>query len=131
MKRALAGLVLALSALIGLSGVARAQEQSCADFETQEEAQAVLDADPADPNGLDEDADGIACEELPTAEDLASENRDRDRDRDRDDDSPRGGVDTGFGGTALSLPVLLIAAGAVLAIGLGAAIGIRRATDAG
>ncbi len=36
----------------------------CANFATQEEAQAVLDADPSDPYGLDADSDGIACEEL-------------------------------------------------------------------
>jgi hypothetical protein len=36
----------------------------CADFATQAEAQAEYDADPSDPNGLDADDDGIACEEL-------------------------------------------------------------------
>ena len=36
----------------------------CADFATQEEAQAAVDADPSDPNGLDADSDGFACEEL-------------------------------------------------------------------
>ena len=35
----------------------------CADFTTQAEAQAVLDADPSDPNGLDADDEGIACED--------------------------------------------------------------------
>jgi Excalibur calcium-binding domain len=36
----------------------------CADFANQEDAQAVLERDPSDPNGLDADNDGIACEEL-------------------------------------------------------------------
>ena len=36
----------------------------CADFATQEEAQAEYDLDTADPSGLDDDSDGIACEEL-------------------------------------------------------------------
>jgi hypothetical protein len=36
----------------------------CADFATQEEAQAVYNADTSDPNGLDADDDGIACETL-------------------------------------------------------------------
>ena len=36
------------------------------DFATQEEAQAVLEADPSDPNGLDRDKDGKACETLPS-----------------------------------------------------------------
>src|SRR5215210_1303051 len=39
----------------------------CADFARLEEAQAVLDADPSDPNGLDGDGDGIPCEDLPSA----------------------------------------------------------------
>jgi hypothetical protein len=34
-------------------------------FGYQDEAQAVLDADPTDPNGLDGDGNGIACEDLP------------------------------------------------------------------
>ena len=38
----------------------------CIDFATQPEAQAVLDQDPSDPNGLDADGDGVACEELPS-----------------------------------------------------------------
>ena len=34
----------------------------CADFASQEAAQAEYDADPSDPNGLDRDDDGYACE---------------------------------------------------------------------
>lgn len=34
----------------------------CADFSSQEAAQAEYDADPGDPNGLDRDDDGYACE---------------------------------------------------------------------
>src|SRR5215204_1520547 len=37
----------------------------CADFGSQEDAQTVYDQDPSDPNGLDGDGDGVACEELP------------------------------------------------------------------
>jgi hypothetical protein len=36
----------------------------CADFAAQQEAQAELERDPSDPNNLDADNDGIACEEL-------------------------------------------------------------------
>ncbi|MEU4518652.1 excalibur calcium-binding domain-containing protein [Amycolatopsis sp. NPDC024027] len=36
----------------------------CKDFQYQEDAQAVLDATPGDPNHLDDDKDGIACESL-------------------------------------------------------------------
>ncbi len=38
---------------------------NCSDFRYQEDAQAVLDLDPSDPNRLDGDKDGIACESLP------------------------------------------------------------------
>jgi hypothetical protein len=51
-------------------GVRLAQEEEgdldCEDFETQEEAQAVLDEDPDDPNNLDPNGDGIACALLPS-----------------------------------------------------------------
>ena len=43
---------------------ALAQTLDCDDFETQAEAQAELEADPSDPNNLDFDGDGVACEEL-------------------------------------------------------------------
>jgi micrococcal nuclease len=36
----------------------------CANFDTHEEAQRVLEEDPSDPNYLDGDGDGVACEEL-------------------------------------------------------------------
>lgn len=31
----------------------------CADFDTQEDAQAEYDSDPSDPSGLDADSDGV------------------------------------------------------------------------
>ena len=37
-----------------------AQNLNCSDFTYQEDAQAALDADPSDPNGLDDDNDGSA-----------------------------------------------------------------------
>ncbi|WP_236788864.1 calcium-binding protein [Amycolatopsis sp. GM8] len=40
-------------------------DKDCGDFQYQEDAQAVLDADPSDPNRLDADNDGKACETLP------------------------------------------------------------------
>lgn len=38
------------------------EDRNCAEYANQAEAQAVLRGDPADPNGLDADRDGIACE---------------------------------------------------------------------
>ena len=37
----------------------------CADFATQQDAQAELERDPSDPNNLDADGDGVACETYP------------------------------------------------------------------
>ena len=39
-------------------------KKNCTDFASQAEAQAALRADPSDPNGLDNNRDGIACESL-------------------------------------------------------------------
>jgi micrococcal nuclease len=41
------------------------RDRDCADFASQAEAQEVLEDDPSDPNGLDGDSDGVACETLP------------------------------------------------------------------
>lgn len=43
---------------------------NCPDFASQADAQAVLRADPSDPNRLDADKDGIACERNPLPRDL-------------------------------------------------------------
>jgi hypothetical protein len=56
----------------------------CEDFATQEEAQAVLDADPTDPNNLDPNRDGIACALLPTAADLVADPGDVTAEQDTD-----------------------------------------------
>jgi hypothetical protein len=57
-----------LPLLLVFVSVARAQENNlnCADFSSQAEAQAELDSDPSDPNNLDADNDGQACEDLTT-----------------------------------------------------------------
>ncbi|MEV6827749.1 excalibur calcium-binding domain-containing protein [Amycolatopsis sp. NPDC051102] len=59
-------------ALLGPVSLASAQvaapltgDLDCKNFQYQEEAQAVLDANPGDPNHLDRDKNGIACETLP------------------------------------------------------------------
>lgn len=58
--------VLGLVTAGGTAGTASAATAlSCADFTYQEDAQAALRLNPADPSGLDADNDGIACESLP------------------------------------------------------------------
>ena len=66
MRRVTLAVFSALLLLFGMGVSASAQDLDCGNFATQEEAQAVLDADPSDPNGLDADNDGVACEDLPS-----------------------------------------------------------------
>ncbi len=64
MARSVIALVLVV--LVALGAVpAGAQDRDCGDFQTQPQAQRVLDRDPSDPNRLDGDNNGIACEDLP------------------------------------------------------------------
>lgn len=58
-------LVLASGVVWGYTSNVAAQDLNCSDFATQQEAQAALDANPSDPNNLDGDNDGKACESLP------------------------------------------------------------------
>ena len=123
-RNAVAVTVLTAGMSYPLAGVALAQDLDCADFSTQAQAQAVLNQDPSDPNRLDTDNDGVACEGLPGAPGSA-ENGTNTGDRDTGV-APSGGVEAGAGGTAggddtgLLLPIglaggtLLIAGGVVL-----------------
>jgi hypothetical protein len=106
-----AAAVLATAMSFPLAGVAAAQDKDCANFQTQAEAQAEYNKDPRDPNNLDGDGDGIACEALP-GQPLGSA------------EHPAGGMETGAGGTAEGGPddspellVLGVAGGGVLAAG--------------
>jgi endonuclease YncB( thermonuclease family) len=60
-------LLAALACLVmtALPSPAAAADRDCADFATQAAAEAWLQAYPGDPDGLDGDADGVACESLP------------------------------------------------------------------
>lgn len=67
-----AGLVAAIvGAFLLVPSMAIAQDLDCADFASQAEAQAHLNADPSDPDGLDADGDGKACE-VPVSEFLGT-----------------------------------------------------------
>ena len=50
--------------------VGQGDRYNCKDFASQAQAQAVLRADPRDPNRLDRDRDGIACEKNPPPRDM-------------------------------------------------------------
>lgn len=86
-----------------------ADELNCDDFATQADAQAVLDADPSDPNRLDEDGDGIACEGLPSGGQGGGD-----------------GDDDGLPVTGASMPLLLGGAGALGLVGGGLYLLARR-----
>ena len=116
-------LALATTVLTMPSAAASAGDVDCPDFSTQAEAQAEYDADPSDPNRLDADDDGIACETLPgggggTSDDGVAE----------DDDAvvPEGGVDTGAGGTAGVESEGLLVLGGVAVAGAAALVLYRR-----
>ncbi len=52
--------------------IGQSNRYNCPDFTSQADAQAVLRADPSDPNRLDGDKDGIACERNPAPYERAS-----------------------------------------------------------
>ncbi|MBY5162599.1 excalibur calcium-binding domain-containing protein [Salsipaludibacter albus] len=138
-------MLLAAFLLAAVTGTAAsAQDLDCDDFATQAEAQAAYDDDPSDPNGLDADDDGIACESYFDDGDGAEDGDDGDDsdsdDGDSDDDGsddgsddgddgsddtvmPTGGVATGGGGTAsttswlTTVAILLAALGAFVVAG--------------
>jgi LPXTG-motif cell wall-anchored protein len=102
--------------VVAPAALAQAGDQDCSDFDSQAEAQAHLRANPSDPDGLDADSDGIACENLEAPFDrtpvVAA------------DGSAGSGLTPGAGGTlaqtgprstpTLGIGGLLLAAGAVL-----------------
>lgn len=137
MRPSIVSPVLALILVLLLAPAALAQDdQNCADFDFQEDAQAHFDQDPSDPDRLDRDNDGIPCENLPSRDGEAPADEGEDGDQapaeaDQDgDQAPTGGVDTGAGGTAAtgvtSVQLGFAAAGALALGGLVAALVRRR-----
>ena len=61
---------------------------NCSDFSTQEEAQDVYDEDTSDPNYLDGDNDGVACEDLPSGNTTSSDDYDTSSDYDTEAPDP-------------------------------------------
>ena len=121
---AASGLLLAGSLLVASPASAdHGYDLDCADFATQAEAQAHFLAHPGDPDGLDADDDGIACETyfgggsatVPSGEE------------DQMAAMPQGGVATGGGSTAGPENLGLIAAGGLaVLVGTGGLVVARR-----
>jgi len=61
-RRTALAVVLAAGISAPLTGTALAADRDCPDFSSQAEAQAAYDAVPGDPERLDSDNDGEACE---------------------------------------------------------------------
>jgi hypothetical protein len=91
-------------------------DQNCDDFESQAAAQAHLRQDPSDPDQLDRDNDGIACEDHPDYPEGSA------RDETPVGQGTGGGDDTGGGNGELPFTgpndTLLPAGTALLALGL-------------
>ncbi|WP_219417119.1 excalibur calcium-binding domain-containing protein [Pseudonocardia nigra] len=130
-RTAASAAVLAAATAVLLAGPAHAQEadRDCPDFASQEAAQAAFNSQVGDPERLDRDDDGEACEEHFTDETAESTDDEESTDGSTGDDEqvaavPRGGVETGDGSTAPvnPAPVLLLLGGAAA---LGAAA-VRR-----
>ncbi|MPQ96440.1 hypothetical protein GB931_00575 [Modestobacter sp. I12A-02628] len=62
LRKPAAVVVLVAGLSVPLAGSASAAELDCGDFPTQAAAQAALAADPSDPNRLDANDNGVACE---------------------------------------------------------------------
>ena len=108
--------VLAAGATLPFAGIANAQQgdRDCPDFASQAEAQEALDSQVGDPERLDSDDDGIACESefgepttsaaptttaAPAPSDDAAEEAPVDTNAQQVRVVPEGGVDTGDGST--------------------------------
>jgi hypothetical protein len=136
--------VLAAGATLPFAGIANAQQpdRDCPDFASQAEAQAALDSRPGDPERLDSDDDGIACESefgeptasaAPTTADAPAPSDDTTEAADSTTDNqvrvlPQGGVDTGDGSTVgepVDGPALIALAGLAAVATAAAATGLR------
>jgi MYXO-CTERM domain-containing protein len=107
------GMAVAASVLAATPAFAASSDDyDCSDFRTQSQAQAVYDQDPSDPNGLDREGDGIACETSGGSGVSSS--------------APQDGVATGAGGTAGLESKDLFAYGGLALAGAGGLVLYRR-----
>ncbi|TFV62243.1 excalibur calcium-binding domain-containing protein [Geodermatophilus sp. DF01-2] len=126
---ATAGVLVTAVLTLGLTGTANAAtDRDCPDFASQAEAQAAFDAVPGDPERLDADDDGIACEEQQYAP-TASASGQTGTGGPQVSTRPSGAVAAGDGSAGedgSALPYVL--GGAALAAAGGAAVAARRSS---
>ena len=140
-RHALTVAVLTVAGTLPLTGAANAQpDRDCPDFASQAEAQEALDGSVGDPERLDANDDGVACES--SFRDAAAKSTqttepaptsapaEEDEQDDQDDPGqvrvlPRGGVDTGDGSTDPEPPASATALVALAGLGL-LGVGARR-----
>ena len=112
------------------------RDRDCADFDSQAEAQAALDDDPSDPERLDADDDGIACEsfgyadEVETVPAAVTEHESAPTTQDSAPAYPVGGVEAGDGSAPASVPDLLTY-GLLGSAAVAGAVGARHALAGG
>ena len=106
---------------------------NCSDFATQQEAQATLNADKSDPNRLDGDNDGVACEALPSGPRVSSGGTTTTKStkstatrKSQISSVPQGGTDAGGGSTASTENIGLLTTGGALILLSGATLLVRR-----
>src|SRR3954469_6238138 len=125
---AAAGALITAALSLGLSGTAHAAvDRDCPDFASQAEAQAAFDAVPGDPERLDANHNGIACENYDyasassTASSTASSSQVSTR--------PSGSVAAGDGSSTEEASTLPYVLGGVALVGAGgAAFAARRSS---
>ena len=141
-RHALTVAVLTAAGTLPLAGAADAQpDRDCADFTSQAEAQEALDGRVGDPERLDANDDGVACESYfreaaatsaapstAPSRTSAPEAEEDDEAKEGDEEGqvtvlPQGGVDTGDGSTDQPAPATALIA--IAGMGLLAA-GVRR-----
>ncbi|GAA2349409.1 hypothetical protein GCM10009854_28750 [Saccharopolyspora halophila] len=137
-RASMIAVIFAGTAAFALPGTAIAQDRDCADFSSRQEAQSAFESVPGDPERLDADNDGLACEALESNSESAPAEGESSAPVEGEGDSqapvgagdsgmaPTGGVEAGHGGMAdrasdAALPLgltglALVAAGGTLVL---------------
>jgi Excalibur calcium-binding domain len=131
MRRTAAGVLVTAVLTLATAGTANAAtDRDCPDFASQAEAQAAFDAVPGDPERLDANDNGIACENEDYAAALANSSAAA-SDSSQVTTRPVGAVAAGDGSASEDGSVLpFVLGGAALAAAGGAAVAARRSSRA-